>query len=540
MIAPSRLSAARMSRRSRVAGFDLRWVQQLFNRKGGSMANLTRLKSRGRDGKPSWRIQFYDGAGERRAVYLGAVPKKAADAWLNRVEQLNACVIAGVAPDTDLAAWVGSLPDSSHEKLVQGGLTPPRESSKPESITVARMNEVFVARSSGKPATIRGFQQTLDTLVTFFGADTLITSITPEGADSWRVWVVGAKEGSGRRKKKRTTEDNRLAPPTVAKRVSVAKQVFRCAVRWGWLPKSPFEGLRSGSQANPARARYVSMDTIRDVLEACPSVEWKLVIVLARHAGLRCPTEIGALTWGDINWEKGRLTVRAKKTEHHGGDHAVRVVPICPELRTILADAFDRAQPGTTLIVPMASRSAVNLRTHLERIIAKAGHRLGGAVPIARRGQVARTLAEGSGAALPHVPRPPLRGRGERSGKGASGDRSRGSGWGGGVRRELRRHCDAKCDSAGVRIRQHGVAQNDRTRCHHSGCSGFFDVCASYQNWPSGGDRIRTCDLEVMSLASYRAAPPRDVFDSFSGFGRFGRLLRTVATASISLTPISG
>ena len=35
--------------------------------------------------------------------------------------------------------------------------------------------------------------------------------------------------------------------------------------------------------------------------------------------------------------------------------------------------------------------------------------------------------------------------------------------------------------------------------------------------WPggrevSGGDRIRTCDLEVMSLASYRAAPPRDMF----------------------------
>ncbi len=27
----------------------------------------------------------------------------------------------------------------------------------------------------------------------------------------------------------------------------------------------------------------------------------------------------------------------------------------------------------------------------------------------------------------------------------------------------------------------------------------------------SGGDRIRTCDLEVMSLASYRTAPPRDI-----------------------------
>jgi hypothetical protein len=30
----------------------------------------------------------------------------------------------------------------------------------------------------------------------------------------------------------------------------------------------------------------------------------------------------------------------------------------------------------------------------------------------------------------------------------------------------------------------------------------------------SCGDRIRTCDLEVMSLASYRAAPPRVVFPS--------------------------
>ena len=69
-------------------------------------------------------------------------------------------------------------------------------------------------------------------------------------------------------------------------------------------------------------------------------------------------------------------TVRAKKTEHHGADHAVRVVPICPELRALLADAFERAEPGATSIVPMASRPGVNLRTYLERIIGNAGHSL--------------------------------------------------------------------------------------------------------------------------------------------------------------------
>ena len=53
----------------------------------------------------------------------------------------------------------------------------------------------------------------------------------------------------------------------------------------------------------------------------------------------------------------------------------------------------------------------------------------------------------------------------------------------------MRIHCDAKCHSASVRVRQHGAAQNDRTRCHHSGCSGFFETCASYRNWPAAGCR---------------------------------------------------
>ena len=58
--------------------------------------------------------------------------------------------------------------------------------------------------------------------------------------------------------------------------------------------------------------------------------------------------------------------------------------------------------------------------------------------------------------------------------------------------------------------RQRRAAQNDRTRGSHSGYRGFFGDYASSQNRLNGGGRIRTCDLEVMSLASYRAAPPRD------------------------------
>jgi integrase len=337
------------------------------------MASLIFVKARTGAGKSGWRIQFMDGDGRRRSVYLGAVPKKVAKAWVSRVEEMVSCSLTGVAWDSELAAWIGGLPDMAYGKLAHAGLVAPRESPESATHTMAQLTAAFVARSSGKPATIRGFQQTLDSLKNFFGDDVVVESITAEDADRWRAWVVQDTEGSGRRKKRRTTVDNRLSPPTVAKRVSVAKQVFRTAVRWGWISKSPFDGLRPGSQANPARARYVPLETIQTVLDACPSLEWQLLIALARYAGLRCPSEFIGLTWGDVNWEKGRLTVRSTKTEHHGGDHAVRVVPICPELRVILAEAFERAEPGESLIVPMAARTTVNLRTHFERIITKAG-----------------------------------------------------------------------------------------------------------------------------------------------------------------------
>jgi integrase len=134
-------------------------------------------------------------------------------------------------------------------------------------------------------------------------------------------------------------------------------------------------GYGPGRRRTPPAPATWSLTTIRDVLDACPAIEWKLIVALSRMAGLRCPSEIGSLTWDAINWEKGALTVLAKKTEHHGGDHAVRIVPICPKLRAILAEAFELTEPGTELVVPTAARKGVNVRTHLERIIVKAGHK---------------------------------------------------------------------------------------------------------------------------------------------------------------------
>lgn len=132
-------------------------------------------------------------------------------------------------------------------------------------------------------------------------------------------------------------------------------------------------GVKAGSQANPDRAFFVTRQMIEAVLDACPDAEWRLVVALARYAGLRCPSEMVDMTWADVDWGRGVLTVRSPKTEHHGGHHAVRHVPISPRLRELLADSFDRAAAGDVRVVPRVHANKINLRTTLQRIIERAG-----------------------------------------------------------------------------------------------------------------------------------------------------------------------
>ena len=95
-------------------------------------------------------------------------------------------------------------------------------------------------------------------------------------------------------------------------------------------------------------------------------------MALSRYGGLRCPSEHLALTWADPDWERDRLRVTSPKTEHHEGK-AERWVPIFPELRPYLAEAFERAPEGAVHIITCKRDMDQNLRTRLVKIIRRAG-----------------------------------------------------------------------------------------------------------------------------------------------------------------------
>ena len=78
------------------------------------------------------------------------------------------------------------------------------------------------------------------------------------------------------------------------------------------------------------------------------------------------------MTWGDVDWERSRICVRSPKTEHHQGGES-RWVPLFPELRPYLEQAWELAEPGTQLVINRYRDARANLRTQFLRIIERAG-----------------------------------------------------------------------------------------------------------------------------------------------------------------------
>jgi integrase len=218
------------------------------------------------------------------------------------------------------------------------------------------IDEYARKRTDLKASTKTAWGHTKRCLVEFFGATRPLDRITAGEAEDFRRWLA---------------DDQKLAENTVRRRISFAKQFFAAAVRYEYLGKSPFVEIKGCLvRENRDRDHYVTREEAFKVLDACPSIGWRLVFALSRFGGLRCPSEVLKLRWQDVNWEQDRFTIHSPKTEHHEGK-ATRLAPIFPELRPILEEAWEQAEDGTEFVV--TSPRGDNLATGMERIIRSAG-----------------------------------------------------------------------------------------------------------------------------------------------------------------------
>lgn len=92
---------------------------------------------------------------------------------------------------------------------------------------------------------------------------------------------------------------------------------------------------------------------------------------LSRWGGLRSPSEVFALKWTDVLWDQSRIMVRSPKLEGIEG-RGVRPVPLYPELKRALLDAFEAAEPGAVFVIER-HRAHPNLGVAFGRLIRSAG-----------------------------------------------------------------------------------------------------------------------------------------------------------------------
>ena len=170
-----------------------------------------------------------------------------------------------------------------------------------------------------------------------------------------------AAAGDGRRK---LTDDEKPKKPPRPKSPKTLKHyrdtlamLFKYAMQWGWTGSSPLDGVNRITKIRNERARFLSDDERKRLLDACKASDNEHlypVVVFALSTGAR-KGEILGLTLGDLGLARDTAILRDTKN----GD--TRAVPVVHHLRDVLTeqvaktDAFYDAledQPKTRWLFP--------------------------------------------------------------------------------------------------------------------------------------------------------------------------------------------
>ncbi len=272
------------------------------------------------DANGTRRLQYTDVDGERKSIRLGKIAKKDAHAVQLRVEELLSCKHCGTSPDRTTLQWVASISVKlrtklAHHKLVDVGNLP----TKTKKVGLKEFLDAYIEkRSAGKkPATVSSWRQIAKSLEDGLPPDISIQDVNAGHASDW-LDAMRAKQS---------------AISSVSLRVTVAKQFFGYAVDHKLIKSNPFESLKAPTARTTSNVE-VTRETVAAVLKVCDPV-WKAIIVLSRYGGMRCPSEVLTLKWADVDFEAGRVTIRAPKNERHAGK-GVRQCPLFPEVRAAI------------------------------------------------------------------------------------------------------------------------------------------------------------------------------------------------------------
>jgi len=289
--------------------------------------------------------------GKRKTIRLGKVDRKTAEGVCRQVEHLLAARLSGQPIPRDTAVWLTTIGDTLRQRLARVGLL----DLAPATPTVSQWCQDYLASRPDWSARTRSNVLFAVRLLVERLGDTKLDKVTSADAEA----LVHALE-------------QRYAPNTVRRVTGYCRQIFTAAVKSEVISRNPFQGLAATVRPNRSRSHYVSREEAQALIDAAPDAEWRLILALCRYAGLRFPSEVMALRWGDVLWDRDRMQVPNIKTRRKTGE-AFRVVPLFPELRPYLEDAFALAAPGQEFVIARWRKRHYSMWKTLQQIAHRAG-----------------------------------------------------------------------------------------------------------------------------------------------------------------------
>jgi len=307
------------------------------------MASIYRHTSRN-----GWCVQIcYPTSQCRHVLWLGQITKSAAASVARHLESLAAASRANVQPPKESIRWAMSTDKRIKTKLIEWGLIPNCNLST-HTITTW-VDEYCKTRNDVSPKTVAKYKLARKHLLKSC-ADKDLRSVTKGDADRFARSLNGAASHKG-------------------KIVKNVKQIFAAAVADRIIEANPFDHLVGSTAIDQSRAVYVSLDTFEMVQAQIASPECRIAFYLARHAGLRVPSEVYELRWIDIDWAANTLLIHSPKGKRY--EHRkTRLIPLFPSIRPILQQMHESAQVGSIHVCERFKDSAnKTMRSHLESAI---------------------------------------------------------------------------------------------------------------------------------------------------------------------------
>lgn len=264
------------------------------------------------------RFQYVNKNGDRDSIYLGVMPRKAAEHHEIFLAKIVACSLnPGIGIDRQTAIYLEEISTRLKKALIKRGLyKPTADETKDLSIALGELIEKYLRyHENDKANTYRNIKLSCDKLLARFGKDKKISTITPTEVNHFEKHLY-----------------QKFAEATASRLIKRFRQLMRWAVGHGHVKENIFLSMRVGKQENRQRVEYVPAEKVQKAMDACINPELRFALFLARYMAFRTASESNSWRWSYIRFNEERVHVLdTKRTK-------CRILPMFENLYPFFAE----------------------------------------------------------------------------------------------------------------------------------------------------------------------------------------------------------